>query len=224
VSGIKTSATKDTNSLSSPSFRRATDLGNGLHGGCGAHIGAASPSDWPNYNRTVMSERFSPLSAINTTNADKLKVVCSFDTGETTAFQSGLVQINGAIFATTEHDTFALDADSCKLNWHAREFPRQLPRRPAWRSRIAASFAAPRAIPSDRNWLRAARRVSLRYAGASSARNQNVTFRANTDPADLARCLATIIYGMAVQAAGGASRDKLQRVVEIVGLLLIHVI
>jgi hypothetical protein len=35
-----------------------------------------------------------------------------------------------------------------------------------------------------------------------------------TDPADLARYLATIIYGMAVQAAGGASRDTLQHVVE----------
>src|ERR1700730_5598920 len=33
---------------------------------------------------------------------------------------------------------------------------------------------------------------------------------ADTDPVDLARYLATIIYGMAVQAAGGASRDKLQ--------------
>jgi AcrR family transcriptional regulator len=38
---------------------------------------------------------------------------------------------------------------------------------------------------------------------------------AETDPADLARYLATLIYGMAVQAAGGASRDTLQRVVEI---------
>lgn len=37
---------------------------------------------------------------------------------------------------------------------------------------------------------------------------------AGTDPADLARYLATIIYGMAVQAAGGASRDTLQHVVE----------
>jgi AcrR family transcriptional regulator len=37
---------------------------------------------------------------------------------------------------------------------------------------------------------------------------------ADTDPADLARYLATIIYGMAVQASGGASRDKLQQVVE----------
>jgi hypothetical protein len=37
---------------------------------------------------------------------------------------------------------------------------------------------------------------------------------ADTDPADLARYLATIIYGMAVQAAGGASREKLQHLVE----------
>jgi AcrR family transcriptional regulator len=33
------------------------------------------------------------------------------------------------------------------------------------------------------------------------------------DPADLARYVATVMYGMAVQAAGGASRDELQRVV-----------
>jgi AcrR family transcriptional regulator len=32
--------------------------------------------------------------------------------------------------------------------------------------------------------------------------------------ADLARYVATIVYGMAVQAAGGASRDELQNVVE----------
>jgi hypothetical protein len=31
---------------------------------------------------------------------------------------------------------------------------------------------------------------------------------------DLARHVATIVYGMAVQAAGGATRDKLQNVVE----------
>ena len=36
----------------------------------------------------------------------------------------------------------------------------------------------------------------------------------DTDPGDLARYVATIVYGIAVQAAGGASRAKLQRVVE----------
>jgi hypothetical protein len=37
---------------------------------------------------------------------------------------------------------------------------------------------------------------------------------ASVNPADLARYIATVLYGMAVQAAGGASRSKLQRVVE----------
>ena len=39
---------------------------------------------------------------------------------------------------------------------------------------------------------------------------------ANVNPADLACYIATVIYGMAVQAAGGASRSELQRVVEMV--------
>jgi AcrR family transcriptional regulator len=38
---------------------------------------------------------------------------------------------------------------------------------------------------------------------------------ANADAADLARFLAMVTQGMSVQAAGGASRDELQRVAEI---------
>jgi len=37
---------------------------------------------------------------------------------------------------------------------------------------------------------------------------------ADTDPADVACYVATIVYGIAVQAAGGATRSKLQRVIE----------
>ena len=37
---------------------------------------------------------------------------------------------------------------------------------------------------------------------------------ADAAPADLTRYLVTVVYGMAVQAAGGASREALQRVVE----------
>jgi len=36
----------------------------------------------------------------------------------------------------------------------------------------------------------------------------------SVNPADLARYVAMVLYGMAVEAAGGASRDKLQGVVE----------
>ena len=40
----------------------------------------ASPptaADWPSYNRTLTSERYSQLSEINTKNAGKLKVLCT---------------------------------------------------------------------------------------------------------------------------------------------------
>jgi AcrR family transcriptional regulator len=37
----------------------------------------------------------------------------------------------------------------------------------------------------------------------------------DADPAQLARCVATIKYGMAVQAAGGASREQLHRVIDL---------
>jgi alcohol dehydrogenase (cytochrome c) len=36
--------------------------------------------DWPSYNKTLTSERFSELDAINTKNVDKLKVLCTYDT------------------------------------------------------------------------------------------------------------------------------------------------
>ena len=42
--------------------------------------------DWPSYNKTLTSNRFSQLSQINRTNADKLKVFCTYDTGPYTGF------------------------------------------------------------------------------------------------------------------------------------------
>ena len=82
---------------------------------------AAAPSDWPSYNRTVNSDRFSPLDQITSANAGMMRVVCSFDTGESTAFQSGLVQVDGALFATTEHNTYSINPDTCRLNWKMHE-------------------------------------------------------------------------------------------------------
>jgi hypothetical protein len=58
-------------------------------------------------------------------------------------------------------------------------------------------------------------------AGESAIRRRFVRARtdgdlpADCDPADLARYLATVIWGMAVQAAGGASREDLRRVAEV---------
>ena len=84
-------------------------------------VPALARSDWLNYNRTLTSERFSPLGEIDAATAPRLHVVCFYDTGQMTAFQSGLVQRDDALFATTEHDTLSIDPDTCRENWRVRE-------------------------------------------------------------------------------------------------------
>ncbi len=85
---------------------------------------ASAADDWPSYNRTLTSERYSPLREIDTSNVQGLKVLCSFDTGEDGGFQTGLIEVGGTLFGTTEKDTFALDPSTCKVKWRAHEdFP-----------------------------------------------------------------------------------------------------
>ena len=67
--------------------------------GAAAPAPAAPPSpaaaDWPSYNKTLTSERFSDLSQINTKNVGKLKVLCTYDTGRFTSFETGLIMVRG---------------------------------------------------------------------------------------------------------------------------------
>jgi hypothetical protein len=54
----------------------------------------ANAGDWPSYNRTLTSERYSPLSQINTRNVGKLKVLCTYDVNQFAAFESGLIMVD----------------------------------------------------------------------------------------------------------------------------------
>ena len=77
----------------------------------------AGPKDWPAYNRTLTSDRYATIETIDNTNVAGLKVLCSFDTGEQMAFQSGLVQADGSLFATTDRDTISIDPNTrCTFN------------------------------------------------------------------------------------------------------------
>jgi PQQ-dependent dehydrogenase (methanol/ethanol family) len=87
----------------------------------GLPLASAAEKDWPTYNRTLTSERFAALDGINKKNVKGLKILCTYDTGEQTGFQTGLVQVDGALFATTEHDTFSIDPNNCVQNWRAHE-------------------------------------------------------------------------------------------------------
>ena len=82
-------------------------------------VSAVAFKDWPSYNNGLTSERYASLEAIDSKNAGGLKVLCSFDTGEQTSFESGLLEVDGALLLTTEHDTISIDANTCKQNWRA---------------------------------------------------------------------------------------------------------
>jgi alcohol dehydrogenase (cytochrome c) len=81
----------------------------------------AAAGDWPSYNKTLTSERFSDLAQINAKNVDKLKVQCTYDTHRLTAFESGLIMVEGALIGTTEFDIFSIDPATCAENWRSHE-------------------------------------------------------------------------------------------------------
>jgi len=81
----------------------------------------AVEEDWPSYNKTLTSNRFSQLTLINKGNVGNLKVLCTYDTGQYTGFTTGLIEVNGALIGTTEYDIFSLDPTNCQQNWRTHE-------------------------------------------------------------------------------------------------------
>jgi alcohol dehydrogenase (cytochrome c) len=86
-----------------------------------ASLPSATAGDWPSYNRTLTSERHSPLSQINTKNVGKLKVLCAYDVGQFAAFESGLIMVDNALIGTTEFDIFSINPATCAENWRTHE-------------------------------------------------------------------------------------------------------
>src|SRR6516162_1307717 len=111
-------------SLFAPSGAVATET-NPNYKGAAAPAPTAPPSpaaaDWPSYNKTLTSERFSDLSQINTKNVAKLKVLCTYDTWRITSFETGLIMVEGALIGTTEFDIFSIDPSTCAENWRTHE-------------------------------------------------------------------------------------------------------
>ena len=84
-------------------------------------VSNAAGGDWPSYNRTLTSDRYSPLSEINTHTVGKLKVLCTYDVGSYSAFETGLIMVNNALIGTTQFDIFSLDPATCAENWRTHE-------------------------------------------------------------------------------------------------------
>ena len=50
-----------------------------------------------------------------------MKVLCTYDTGVNTVFETGLIMVDGALIGTTEFDIFSLDPATCAENWRTHE-------------------------------------------------------------------------------------------------------
>jgi len=80
-------------------------------------VSQSQPIDWPTYSGDFSATRFSPLIEVNKATIGSLRRTCTYDTGEFTSFQTGPIEIRGALYFTTYNTTFALDAVTCALRW-----------------------------------------------------------------------------------------------------------
>ena len=171
-------------SWSAPRGTTTTELNAAYKGAALALTPAAeapsdSAGDWPSYNRTLASERYSQLSQINTKNVEKLKVSCTYDIGQFAAFASGLIVVENALIGTTEFDIFSINPTTCAENWRTHEDypPSLLPANrgpPTW---TAPCFAAPR---TDACWPMTSRPAS--DCGKHGSRIRNVASRSPRPP------------------------------------------
>jgi alcohol dehydrogenase (cytochrome c) len=80
----------------------------------------AAAGDWPSYNRTPSSQRYSPLTQITTKNVSELKVLCTYNLREFTSFETSLIMVDNALIGSTEYDIFSINPATCAENWRTR--------------------------------------------------------------------------------------------------------
>lgn len=83
----------------------------------------AGHNDWPMYNKSFDSSRFSELDQINVANAQSIKEVCRIKVAKGGSFHTGLVVVNGRMFFSNAHWTFAINPTNCGLIWKSKHVP-----------------------------------------------------------------------------------------------------
>src|SRR5574337_800501 len=76
---------------------------------------ARADTGWPEYNNGYNSQRYSPLTEINTHNVADLKPLCEVKLGEEGAFESGPIVVGDVLYVTTAHTTAAMNAADCQV-------------------------------------------------------------------------------------------------------------
>ena len=92
---------------------------------------ASATRNWLYVTHDYAGARYVPLDQINVRNAARLRPVCVYQLGGESNFQSGPVVYQGTMYVTTNRDTVALDAVTCKPKWRYTWTPRTSE---AWRN------------------------------------------------------------------------------------------
>ncbi|MCM2292673.1 glucose/quinate/shikimate family membrane-bound PQQ-dependent dehydrogenase [Allorhizobium sp. BGMRC 0089] len=91
-----------------------------------AYGGDVPDGEWHQYGRTPFGQRYSPLTQINTTNVDHLKVAWEYETGDKkqpddvgeTTYEITPLKIGDTLYLCTPHNwAIALDARTGKQKW-----------------------------------------------------------------------------------------------------------
>src|SRR5713101_7939881 len=86
-----------------------------------ARAADALTTDWPSFNRTLTSERYAPFDQINRNSVSRLTQLCVYDLNVDTSFQTGPIVIGRTLYATTDKEILAIDAETCQEKWRVRE-------------------------------------------------------------------------------------------------------
>ena len=86
----------------------------------GVEAPATQAGDWPEYNRTLAGDRYSPLAEITAANVGQLTLRCSYTLPEVVSFQTGPLVIDGTMYFTTFLGSYAIDAANCREKWSHR--------------------------------------------------------------------------------------------------------
>src|SRR5690348_13432880 len=79
---------------------------------------AAAPDQWLTIGRDYAETRFSPLKQIDSSNATRLGLAWSYDTGSLRGLEATPLVANGVMYATADwSNVFALDARTGKELW-----------------------------------------------------------------------------------------------------------
>jgi len=86
-----------------------------------AHLNA---EDWLLPDHSYLGQRYSPLKQISKDNIALLNNICSYQTDDSDPFQTFPLVYKGVLFFTSNHSTFAVEADSCKEIWRYDRSPK----------------------------------------------------------------------------------------------------